>query len=267
MKKAFSIAVALLGAIGATSVRADMLDNIINAGTLRCAIMLDFAPMGFRDAQQKPVGFDVDYCDDLAKALGVKAEYVETPLPDRIPALMSGRADVAVASASDTLERGKTIGFTVPYFAFTSVILARKDANVKSYDDLKDKKVGTPAGSTEGIALKADIDKWAAGGEFKGFQSEADTYLALSQGQIQATVLPSTLAAAAIKKYPDLIVVGNAPYVPDYVSLMVPRSEYGLINYLNLFVNQQVRTGRYKELYQKWIGGEPASLTVNGVYR
>jgi polar amino acid transport system substrate-binding protein len=48
---------------------------------------------------------------------------------------------------------------------------------------------------------------------------------------------------------------------------MVPRSEYGLINYLNLFVNQQVRTGRYTELYQKWIGGEPASLTVNGVYR
>jgi hydroxyproline transporter system substrate-binding protein len=103
MQKAFSIAVALLGAIGGTSVHADMLDNIINAGTLRCAIMLDFAPMGFRDAQENPVGFDVDYCNDIAKALGVKAEYIETPLPDRIPALMSGRADVAVASASDTL--------------------------------------------------------------------------------------------------------------------------------------------------------------------
>jgi hydroxyproline transporter system substrate-binding protein len=115
VKKAFSIVFALLGTIGAASARADMLDNIINAGTLRCAIMLDFAPMGFRDAQQKPAGFDVDYCDDLAKALGVKAEYVETPLPDRIPALMSGRADVAVASASDTLERAKTIGFTIPY--------------------------------------------------------------------------------------------------------------------------------------------------------
>ena len=60
--------------------------------------------------EKTPVGFDVDYCNDIAKALGVKAEYIETPLPDRIPALMSGRADVAVASASDTLERAKTIG-------------------------------------------------------------------------------------------------------------------------------------------------------------
>ena len=47
MQKAFSIAVALLGRLGGTSVHADMLDNIINAGTLRCAIMLDFAPMVF----------------------------------------------------------------------------------------------------------------------------------------------------------------------------------------------------------------------------
>ena len=251
MRKALALSTcALLGIFASTTAFADKLDDIINSGTVRCAVMLDFAPMGYRDEQQKPVGFDVDYCNDIAKALGVKAEIVETPLPDRIPALMSGRADIAVASASDTLERAKTIGFTIPYFAFTSVILARKDAKVKTYEDLKGKTVGTPAGATEGIALKADVDKWKSGSQYKGFQSQADTYLALSQGQIHATVVPSTLAAAAIKQYPDLEVVGDAPYVADYVGLMVPRSEFGLINYLNLFINQEVRVGRYAELYR-----------------
>ena len=28
-----------------------------------------------------PIGFDVDYCNDLAKALGVTAEIVETAVP------------------------------------------------------------------------------------------------------------------------------------------------------------------------------------------
>lgn len=263
----YSLAAALIAAALATPAHADKLDDIIVSGKLRCAVMLDFAPMGYRDDKQQPAGFDVDTCNDIAKALGVKAEIVETPLPDRIPALMSNRADIAVASASDTLERAKTVGFTVPYFAFTSVVLARKDANIKTYEDLKDKTVGTPAGSTEGIALKADIDKWKAGGQFKGFQSQADVYLALGQGQIQATVLPSTLAAAAVKQNANLVVVGDAPYVPDYVALMTRRSDFGLINYLNLFVNQQARTGRYEELYTKWIGGKPASLAVSGVYR
>ncbi|MCL4069436.1 transporter substrate-binding domain-containing protein [Pseudomonas sp. GX19020] len=267
--KILSVSTVCVG-VSAGAAMADKLDDIIAAGVLRCAVMLDFAPMGFRNEAHEPVGFDVDTCNDLAAALGVTAEIVETPLIDRIPALLSGRADVAVASASDTLERAKTIGFTVPYFAFTSVILARSDAGITTYDDLKGKVVGTPAGSAEGIALQADVTQWTAdgsGGEYKGFQSQADTYLAMSQGQIVATVLPSTLAAAAVEQNPGFTVVGDAPYVIDYVGLMAPRGEYGLLNYLDLFINQQVRTGRYDELYRQWIGGEPASLTVPNVYR
>ena len=69
-------------------------------------------------------------------------------------------------------------------------------------------------------------------------------------------------------KYKNLKVAGNAPYVVDYVSLGAKRNEYGLLNYLNLFVNQQVRNGRYDELWKKWVGDEikPANLTVPGVY-
>ena len=66
--------------------QADKLDDIIGSGKLRCAVTLDFPPMGSRDEANKPVGFDVDYCNDLAKVLGVDAEIVETPFPDRIPA-------------------------------------------------------------------------------------------------------------------------------------------------------------------------------------
>ena len=252
----------------ALPVKADKLDDIIASGVLRCAVVLDFPPMGSRDADNNPVGFDVEYCNDLAAALGVTPEYVETPFPDRIPALVSGRADVGVASTSDTLERAKTIGFSIPYFAFTNVVLTREGAGIDNFDGMSGHVVGSVAGTFEGIKLEDNIKAWGAG-EFRPYQSQADVFLALSQGQIDATVVTSTVASSIVQsgQYPGLKIAGDAPYPIDYVSLIALREEQGLINYLNLFVNQEVRSGRYQELFDKWIGGTAPGLTIDGVYR
>ena len=259
----------LLGAVAAAPAMADKLDDIIESGTLRCAVTLDFPPMGFRDESNKPAGYDVDTCNDLAKVLGVTAEIVETPFPDRIPAIVSGRADIGVASTSDTLERAKTIGFSIPYFAFKMVILTKDGVQIDTYDQLKGHAVGSTSGTYEALALEADVKKWNdPKGSFRPYQSQADVFLAMSQGQIDATVVTSTVAAATVKsgKFQGFKMTGDAPYTVDYVCLIGPRQEFGLINYLNLFVNHQVRSGRSQELNEKWVGGTLPDLTVKNVY-
>ncbi|WP_288949345.1 transporter substrate-binding domain-containing protein [uncultured Paracoccus sp.] len=258
----------LAAAAFAAPAQADKLDDIIASGTLRCAVVLDFPPMGMRDENNNPIGFDVDYCNDLAAALGVKAEIVETPFPERIPALMSGRVDVGVASTSDTLERAKTVGMTIPYFAFEMAVTANDKSGVKSFEDMKGKTVGATAGTFEAIALEKQVQEWGEG-TFRPYQTQADVFLALSQGQLDATVSTSTVAQSNVKtgNFPGISVVGKAPFDIDYVALFTDRHEYGLLNYLNLFVNQQVRTGRYAELYEKWVVGDLPDLTVSGVYR
>ncbi|MCU0817277.1 MAG: transporter substrate-binding domain-containing protein [Cypionkella sp.] len=246
--------------------QADKLDDIIASGTLRCAVVLDFPPMGSRDASNNPIGFDVDYCNDLAAALGVTAEIVETTFPERIPALMSGRVDVAVASTSDTLERAKTVGFSIPYYAFENAVVAREGVEMATWEDMKGKVVGATAGTYEAIWLEGKVKEWGEG-EFRPYQTQADVFLALSQGQLDATVATVEVSEAS-GNFPGIKIVDKAPMVPDYVALITLREEYGLINYMNLFINQQVRTGRYAELYKKWVGeGEPANLTIQGVYR
>ncbi|MBU3030753.1 transporter substrate-binding domain-containing protein [Paracoccus marinaquae] len=251
------------------SATADLLDDVISSGTLRCAVVLDFPPMGSRDADNNPQGFDVDYCNDLAKALGVEAEVVETTFPERIPALVSGQVDVAVASTSDTLERAKTVGFTIPYYAFENAVVANEGVEMADWEGMKGKTVGATAGTYEAIWLEGKVKEWGEG-EFRPYQNQADVFLALSQGQLDATVSTVEVAEANVEsgKFPGIKIVDKAPMVPDYVALITLREEQGLINYMNLFINQQVRTGRYAELYKKWVGdGEPADLTIPGVYR
>jgi polar amino acid transport system substrate-binding protein len=150
------------------------------------------------------------------------------------------------------------------------VVLSRTEAGISTYEDLKGKKLGSVTGTFEALALEEDMNEWAdPANSFTGYQTQADVFLALSQGQIDATVVTSTVAHATVNSgnFTNLVVGGDAPYLVDYVSLIGLRQEYGLLNYLNLFVQQQVRTGRYAELYAKWVGeGTPPDLTVPGVY-
>ncbi|MBC7737939.1 MAG: transporter substrate-binding domain-containing protein [Candidatus Saccharibacteria bacterium] len=269
MKPSILIAGLLAATAAAMPAQADKLDDIIASGTLRCAVVLDFPPMGSRDASNTPIGFDVDYCSDLAKALGVTPEVVETTFPERIPALMSGRVDVAVASTSDTLERAKTVGFSIPYYAFENAVVANDKVEMTTWEGMKGKVVGATAGTYQAIWLEGKVKEWGEG-EFRPYQTQSDVFLALSQGQLDATVSTVEVAEAnaASGNFPGIKIVDKAPMVPDYVALITLREEYGLINYMNLFINQQVRTGRYAELYKKWVGeGVPADLTVTGVYR
>ena len=69
---------------------ADKLDDIIASGTLRCARCLDARRWG-RATRTTIRSASTSITATISpRALGVKAEIVETPFPERIPALMSG---------------------------------------------------------------------------------------------------------------------------------------------------------------------------------
>ena len=90
------------------SAKADKLDDVINNGKLRCGVVLDFPPIGFRDANNNPAGFDVEYCKDMAKALEVDFEILPVTWAERLPVIVTNRADVVFGGTSDSLSRAKT---------------------------------------------------------------------------------------------------------------------------------------------------------------
>lgn len=266
-----AISALLCGALAfASPASADKLDDVLNSGKLRCAVVLDFPPMGYTDSQNQPAGMDVDICKDLAERMGVDAEIIGVTWAERIPSLISGRSDVAIASSSDTLERAKTVGFSIPYMVFQFQSLLPEDSDVTEWDQLKDKKVGVAVGTTyetELLAYKAA--NWPdASGDVSTFQSENDTYLAVSQGRVEAgiatdTAIANIVAAGTLK---GLKAGPVAPFGADIVGFMTVRSEYGWLNYLNLYINRAYRDGTLPGLYATHIGGTMPDLTTLGVY-
>lgn len=247
-----------------TTAHADQLDTVIKRGTLNCGVVLDFPPMGYFDQDNNAAGFDVDYCNDLAAALGVKSNVLNLTWGDRIPSLISGKTDVVVGSTSDTLERAKSVGFSSPYFVFKFQVFSKSGSNINSFDDLKNVKVGAALGTTyetEYLAY-AKAQGWGDS-NYTAFKSENDAFLGLYQGKVDAIISTNTNIATKLKtaEFKDY---AAGPFVPNYddvVGLIAKRSELAWINYLNLFLVHQIRDGKLNEHYNQHFGSDaPADL-------
>jgi hydroxyproline transporter system substrate-binding protein len=245
------------------------MDKILSSKTLRCGIQLDFPPAGYRNTQNEPEGYDVAYCKDMAKSLGVTAQVVETPSSERIPALVSNRIDVLIASTSITPARSMTVAFSQPYISFINVVLTNKTSGVQKFTDLKGRPVGGVTGTTTEQDLKAAFDKWKdAKGKYTGYGSESETYLALNQKKIDGVIVSAGTAGALIKsgQFPNLVIKGEAPTPADLAGIAVRKGDPDFLRWVNVFVWNQVRTGRYAELYTTYFGDSKApALNVDGV--
>ncbi len=263
--KKISLVVASVVTVGmVSSVSADKLDDVIKSGTLNCGVVLDFPPMGYFDKDNKAAGFDVDYCKDLGKVLGVKTNVMNLTWGDRIPSLISGKTDVVIGSTSDTLARAKSVGFSYPYFVFKFQVISKKSKSINSFDDLKNVKVGAALGTTYETEYLAYAKKMGWGtSNYTAFKSENDAFLGLYQGKIDALISTNTNIATKLqaKEFKDFVA---GPYVPNYddvVGLIAKRSETAWIQYLNLFLIHQIRDGGMNKAYNKHFGSNaPAGL-------
>ncbi len=181
MLKKFNVvmaAVVALGVFGATVVRADALEDIKKKGTLVVGTKADYRPFGFLDPSGKIVGFEPDLAADIAKRLGVKLELVPVVASNRIQFLQQGKIDLMIATMSDTPERRKIVDIIEPsYYGSGTNVLAPKSAGLKTWEQLRGKKVCLIQGSFYNKELQ---EKY--GVEGVAFPGTAEAYAALKNG-------------------------------------------------------------------------------------
>jgi polar amino acid transport system substrate-binding protein len=245
---------------------ADKLDDVINAGVLRCAVVLDFPPIGYRDANNEPAGFDVDYCKDLAAALDVDHEILPVTWAERLPVIVTNRADVVFGGTSDTLERAKTVGFTIPYAIYYAQAVVGKDSGIVTFEDMKGKRIAGAVGTLPEQEFLKYAEAWGTEDLYQGYQSENEVFLAVAQGKADAGITTNTAVKPVAEQYETIIAGPRMPWTTDYTSVVGPRKDISWLNYLNLFITHQVRSGRYDELWMKYVGSKAPELRIPGVY-
>ncbi|WP_025660819.1 transporter substrate-binding domain-containing protein [Rhizobium sp. IBUN] len=241
---------------------AGMIDDIRSRGTVRIGVSLGGEPIGFRDAQNNPVGYDVDVATLLAQKLGVPVEFVDVSGDARISMLVSGQIDVAVANTSATLERAKTVNFTIPYNRAGLRIIVQKDADIKELKDLAGKKVVVGRGTTGESFLKTAVPDAQL---VYVDQFAPDGVLQLQQKRVDAAIEDSSLLDYLATKNPSLVTLPGL-YSNDPIGIAVAKGDPEFVRWLDMFVSDYIQSGAYAANYKKWWGPESNPPALNPLW-
>ncbi|HEY8383453.1 MAG TPA: transporter substrate-binding domain-containing protein [Microvirga sp.] len=229
------------------------LQQIQSRKKLVVAIDLGTPPFGLTNAQQQPEGSEVDTARLMAKDLGVELEIIPVTGPNRIPFLVTGKADMVMASFSITPERAKSVAFSNPYGALKLSVWAPKSVSIKSMEDLKGKRIGVTRGGIQDTDLTAQAPQ---GTTLVRFDDDATGTAALLSGQVDAMATADHLAFAIAQRNPAKELEGKFVVRTSYYAVGLRQGDPDLLRWVNTWIFFNTQNGQLAQIYEKWIGSK-----------
>lgn len=137
----------------------DMLAAIQEAGVIRISTDANYEPQSFLNENGEFVGFDIDVAKEIAKRLGVEADFV-TPDWDLITAgNWGGQWDMSVGSMTVTTARSEVLDFAEPAYYYTPAQFAATiDSGITTLDQLNGQTICVGLSTTYETWLNGDLE-------------------------------------------------------------------------------------------------------------
>lgn len=229
----------------------DSLAKVKAAGKILAGVRNDFPPIGSIDAAGKPVGFGPDLAEAFAKKLGVGVEFVPTTSRTRIPLLQNGSIDCEFGITTPTVEREKTVDFSIPYVWDAVGMIIKEGSSRKVAEYAPPKKVATTQGSYIIDLFKQHINN----PEIVLFQEYPDAVQALRNGKVDGVGVNVASSRAYLRKGSGMIMSENM--VRDPWSIMVRQNDSNWRNWINHTLQIIWKEGTYKALWEKHMDEPP----------
>ena len=207
------------------------------------------APYVFQDPADpnRIIGFEVDFAEQLAKRLNLKARPVFGPWEKLLDLVTRQDADVAINGIEFAEEKRRIVGLSIPYFAAEEVLTFKKGnaSAPKTLAALQGKKVGTLPGSlAERIALRAGADVRT----YEGGQDEI--YDDLKLGRTDAVLLDETIAHYYADIDPVLETIHGDFGAVNYAVAVAQNDER--LPAINAAIESMRTDGTLRAIYERW---------------
>src|SRR3954447_18069536 len=249
-----------LALLGAGSARAqDALADIKKRGEIVVGTEFQFAPFEYLQGD-KPVGFDVDLFEKIAKDLGVTVKWVDLPWASVLPALEARKFDMVVAGTTASKARLERYMMTLPIGDATVALVKRADnKEIGKPQDIAGKVVGGTKGSMQ-LQTLVDFSKTLPGGveDIKVYIGSTNLYADVAAGRIAAASGSLPNLQYLVKNQPTLQVVMPPFGPPAYLAWVLRKTDENktLLDAVNAELRKFNADGTIRELQIKWLGTE-----------
>ena len=235
---------------------AELLQEILKKSVVRVGVPIDVPPFGFTDSDGKPVGFDIDMANMLAKDLGVKLELQQITGINRVPYLLTNKVDIVIAVMGATPQRAQQVAFTAPYAGLFLGVYGPRGLAVKSAADLGTRKVGLPRGTTQDISLT----EMAPRANIVRFEDDATSAAAFLSGQTDLIATANIVALDLIKKNPAKAIELKFVIRLSPAHIAIRHGEPDLLRWLDTFIFFHKLNGNIGKLHEKWLNEKMQDL-------
>ncbi|AIL12994.1 hypothetical protein IM40_04925 [Candidatus Paracaedimonas acanthamoebae] len=217
---------------------------------LRLATSADNPPFEFHQTTTNQItGFDIELAHALADVLDVDLEIQDMDFASIIPALLSGRADFAMATISITEERQKNVSFSEDYYIAQPASVSLKNRSFSQPRDFEGTNIGVQLGTSFEQMMKKMTQ------EIKSIHliplnKLGELIQEVKSGRIDAAVIDISPAKAYVENNKDLETNIIEGYKESYAIAFPKDSPW--TEKFNHALKKLNTSGKLTELTSKW---------------
>ena len=229
------------------------LDSIQKNGVLRVCTPGDYKPFSLAKPDAMWEGIDVDLVLSMAKALGVKAEFVKTTWPKLMDDFVE-KCDLGVGGISVTLDRQKRAYFSQPYMVNGKAPITKCE-NVQKFQTIADidkpgvTVIENPGGSNERFARE----------RFKQakiviFNDNTTIFDEILKGNADVMISESVETLVQQKMRPGLCAVNpDRPLQYGEMAWLLPRGDGAWKSWVDQWLHLAKANGDYDRTVAVWL--------------
>ena len=229
----------LLVAFSTVSASADVLDEILERGTIRVGVA-EFAPWTIKTASGELIGFEIELSNRLAKDMGVEPEFKVYEWDNLIPALRNSEIDIIAGGMAITPARALRVEFTRPTATSGIGIATNTEMtkDIKTLADLNDGKIVIAAITGTVSYSVADIFFDRANVKAYATPALAETEVLEGRAHVFLSGMPA-VRYLALKSGDKIDVPLDTPLLAHSEAIAIRKGEQSLMNFLNAWITSK----------------------------